>query len=97
MLDELRERFKQRFLDTARARIARTRTADGDMGSAASEMHGLAGEAALLEYVECARLARAAEAHARAGEGRKCKEAIDALATAVEGLTEPAIPARPAS
>jgi HPt (histidine-containing phosphotransfer) domain-containing protein len=87
MLDDLRARFKQRFIDTARARIARTRAADGDLGSAAAEMHGLAGEAALLEYAECARLARAAEGHARAGEGRKCKEALDALAKAVEGLT----------
>jgi len=88
MLDELRARFKQRFIETARARIARTRSVDGDMGTAASEMHGLAGEAALLEYAECAKLARAAEGHARAGEGRKCKEVVDDLEAAVDGLAE---------
>jgi hypothetical protein len=86
MLDELRARFKQRFVDTARARIARTRGPDADIGSIAAEMHGLAGEAALLEYGECAALARAAEGHARAGEGRRCKEVLDTLAKAVETL-----------
>jgi HPt (histidine-containing phosphotransfer) domain-containing protein len=86
MLEELRSKFRGRFIETARARIARTRGPDADSGVLVSELHALAGEASLLEFAECARLAREAEQHARAGEGRKCREVVNALAAAIETL-----------
>jgi hypothetical protein len=88
MLDELRARFKLRFLVTARARLARTRAPDVDMGAVAAELHSLAGEAALLEFTECAGLARAAERHARAGELRSCRESLDAIERALDAIAE---------
>ena len=86
MLDELRAKFRPRFLATARARVARARAPEADSGVLAAELHSLAGEASLLEFTECATIARAAEKHARAGEVRQCRAMLDPLAAAVEAL-----------
>jgi hypothetical protein len=77
--DELWARYRSRFIASARTRIARTRASGADTGVIASELHALAGEAALLELVECARLARAAGDHARAGERRACESVVSEL------------------
>jgi hypothetical protein len=90
MLDELRARFRTRFVETARGRVKRARelAMDSDLASVAVELHSLAGEASLLEYVDCARCARAAEQLARSGEGRRCKDALEPLAEAIEAVAK---------
>ena len=86
MLDDLRAKFRTRFLETARQRLVRVRSPQADSGVMASELHSLAGEASILEYDDCAELAKSAERHARAGEARKCRDVIDALAKAVDAI-----------
>jgi HPt (histidine-containing phosphotransfer) domain-containing protein len=95
MIEEIRARFLPRFLDTARGRLARARDAVANPKAAepatvAHEIHALAGEAALLELEEVARLARGAEQAARkwtaTGEGddvEGCRVALVALEDAV--------------
>jgi HPt (histidine-containing phosphotransfer) domain-containing protein len=66
-LDELRARFMGRFLETARGRVQRTAEALAreDARGAWSEMHALAGEAAILGVTNVADLARACGASAK--------------------------------
>jgi CheY-like chemotaxis protein/HPt (histidine-containing phosphotransfer) domain-containing protein len=68
MLEELRARFRTRFIDTARDRIRRCLAMLGESSSAvnvASELHSLAGEAAMLGFEDISELARNGEAAAR--------------------------------
>jgi HPt (histidine-containing phosphotransfer) domain-containing protein len=86
MIEELRAQFRDRFIDSARSHLARARTAavDADLAVIATELHALAGEAALLEFTDCARFARAGENHARAGETRQCDDVMDSLTKAID-------------
>lgn len=68
MLEELRARFRNRFIDTARDRIRRCLTMLSDSGRAmelASELHSLAGEAAMLGLDTISATARSGEDAAR--------------------------------
>jgi HPt (histidine-containing phosphotransfer) domain-containing protein len=95
-MDDLAIAFLPRFVSSARGRIARARTSlkstrTADRAAVSHELHALAGEAAVLELVELADLARAAEAIARrwsaAGDARdqeRCDEALLRLDAAVD-------------
>lgn len=69
MIDELRARFRIRFIETARGRIRRALEliGGGDESSSelAIELHSLAGEAALLGLKEISDVARSGELDAR--------------------------------
>jgi CheY-like chemotaxis protein/HPt (histidine-containing phosphotransfer) domain-containing protein len=68
MLEELRARFRNRFIDTARDRIRRCLTMLSESGRAmdlASELHSLAGEAAMLGLDSISATARSGEEAAR--------------------------------
>ena len=68
MLEELRARFRNRFIDTARDRIRRCLTMLSESGRAmelASELHSLAGEAAMLGLDSISATARSGEDAAR--------------------------------
>lgn len=68
MLEELRARFRNRFIDTARDRIRRCLTMLSESGRAmelASELHSLAGEAAMLGLDSISDTARGGEDAAR--------------------------------
>jgi HPt (histidine-containing phosphotransfer) domain-containing protein len=88
MLDELRARFRDRFIAAARVRLERVRRLAGesDLHSVAGELHALAGEAALLQFSECAQLAREGADLARSGEARRCKSVVDSLEKAVDAV-----------
>jgi HPt (histidine-containing phosphotransfer) domain-containing protein len=65
MIDEIRDKFLPRFLDTARARLERASKmiADGSDAAAAiaSDLHTIAGEAAVMGLAEIAEVAREGE------------------------------------
>jgi CheY-like chemotaxis protein/HPt (histidine-containing phosphotransfer) domain-containing protein len=68
MLEELRARFRTRFIDTAGDRIRRCLATLGESSSAvdiAGELHSLAGEAAMLGFDDISVLARNGEMAAR--------------------------------
>lgn len=68
MLDELRARFRTRFIDTARDRLQRCLGLLGESDRAkelAVELHSLAGEAAMLGLYDVAETARRGEEAAR--------------------------------
>lgn len=95
MIDELREKFLGRFLAGAKQRLTRARAAldNGDGNSVMHEVHALAGEAAVLEYRDVARLARSAEVQARAWsvardpeEAERCRATLGSLETALAAI-----------
>jgi hypothetical protein len=86
MLEEIRAKFRARFIESARARVSKARAPGAAAAVVASEMHALAGEASLLEFGDCATLARSGEALARAGRLDECGEVLASLAAAVEAL-----------
>jgi HPt (histidine-containing phosphotransfer) domain-containing protein len=64
MIDEIRQRFMQRFMDTAERRLARALEhlgAESDPSIVRHELHSLAGEASLLGLPEIAEAAHLAE------------------------------------
>jgi HPt (histidine-containing phosphotransfer) domain-containing protein len=67
MIEELRARFMQRFLDSARERLVRARAAIArdDARAIWNEMHALAGEAAIIGLRSVSAAARANDALAR--------------------------------
>jgi len=74
LIEGLRARFMSRFLESARSRVGRASKARraGNANSfeqIVSEMHALAGEAALLEIGDVAHAARECEEAARRGDG----------------------------
>jgi recombinational DNA repair protein (RecF pathway) len=87
-LAELQARFRLQFVETARTRLTRARASaqESDLATVALELHILAGEAALLAFTECVRCAHAAEALARSGEGRRCREALEPMSAAIEAV-----------
>lgn len=95
MLEELRARFRTRFIDTARDRIRRCLTALGDASRAvdvAHELHSLAGEAAMLGFDAISDIARNGEAaarrwHASGAAGQiECARAVRTLAREIDAL-----------
>ena len=95
MLEELRARFRTRFIDTARDRIRRCLAMLGESSSAgnvASELHSLAGEAAMLGFDDISVLARNGEAAARrwlAGSTAahvECARVVRSLGREVEAM-----------
>ena len=94
MIEDLRKRFLPRFVQGGRERVRRAlRACEGErcsLASAITELHALAGEAALLELHVIAELARAGENAARTpgAQGGACAKAlreIDAALVALEG------------
>ena len=68
MIDELRERFRGKFIATARQRLDRGLAAlagDGDAAAVRHELHALAGEASILGLEAMSRTARDGEAAAK--------------------------------
>lgn len=91
MIEGLRERFLPRFIDSARRKIDRASAlealgAEGALNDAASEMHGLAGEASMLELSEIGLLARSCEAAARQGDRDALRRGLAGLRAASEAL-----------
>jgi CheY-like chemotaxis protein len=100
MIDTLRERFRTRFIDTARARVRCCLELLGQAegaGRLEQEFHALAGEAAMLGLTEISDAARGGERAARdwgagdiAGKAQ-CARAVRTLSRAVEAFAaEPA-------
>lgn len=94
-MDDLAIAFLPRFLTSSRDRIARARkslesTRTADRAAVSHELHALAGEAAVLELVDVADLARAAESIARrwsaAGEVADRERCVGALVLLEEAL-----------
>jgi CheY-like chemotaxis protein/HPt (histidine-containing phosphotransfer) domain-containing protein len=100
MLEELRARFRNRFIDTARDRIRRCLTMLSESGRAmelASELHSLAGEAAMLGLDSISVTARNGEDAARQWNAAStaaqvaCARAVRTLRQQVEAFAaEPA-------
>jgi CheY-like chemotaxis protein/HPt (histidine-containing phosphotransfer) domain-containing protein len=97
MLEELRARFRTRFIDTARDRISRCLAMLGDNSSAgnvASELHSLAGEAAMLGFDDISVIARNGETAARrwlAGSTAahvECARVVRTLGRAVAAMAD---------
>jgi HPt (histidine-containing phosphotransfer) domain-containing protein len=92
MIPSILERFLPRLVETARARLERARAAlaradAAALAEVATEMHALAGEAAMLELAEIARIAREAEAAGRRSETELCLRSLAVLGQAVESLS----------
>jgi CheY-like chemotaxis protein/HPt (histidine-containing phosphotransfer) domain-containing protein len=105
MLEELRARFRTRFIDTARDRISRCVAMLGDSSSAgdvASELHSLAGEAAMLGFDDISLVARNGETAARrwlAGSTAahvECARVVRTLGREVAAMADGADPMTPA-
>jgi CheY-like chemotaxis protein len=95
MLEELRARFRTRFIDTARDRIRRCLAMLSESSRAmdiAGELHSLAGEAAMLGFDDISEVARSADAAARSWHGGSttarvaCARAVRALARQIDEL-----------
>jgi succinoglycan biosynthesis protein ExoA len=97
-MEELRHRFLPRFLRAGQERVRRALDAcigDSRLDVVATEVHALAGEAALLELREIVSLARAAEVVARApsgGAADACRSALRDILAALEALGVPEPP-----
>lgn len=90
-MEGLRERFMSRFLESARRRLDRAEEAHGAatsdaLGLIATEMHGMAGEASLLELGAIGQTARACEEAARRGDRAGVDETLRALRAATAAL-----------
>jgi HPt (histidine-containing phosphotransfer) domain-containing protein len=96
VIEDLRQRFLPRFVQSGRERAARAlealETAQGS-AVAAAELHALAGEAAILELSDIAGLAREGEKAARSAPAtaprekrEECARLLRRIAAAVEAL-----------
>ena len=97
-MDELRDRFLLRFLETTKGRLTRARSLfEGDDAQAlARELHALAGEAKMLDLYAIAEDAHRGEIAARAwsdgaGDGPRaaCASCLDTVGEAVASLSPP--------
>jgi HPt (histidine-containing phosphotransfer) domain-containing protein len=91
MIDTLRARFLGRFIESARQRLHRARTLeavrdDATLDGVANELHGLGGEASMLELSEISRLARSCENAARRGDRDSVRQGLQGLQRATEAL-----------
>ena len=96
---ELRESFREPFLQIARQR--HTRIAElvgrGDVGelrSAASELHCLSGEASMLDFGDVAEICRVAENAARTGDHATLTKLVVDLHRAIKEV-EAGLPIKP--
>jgi hypothetical protein len=89
MIEELRARYFPRFVEAARLRISRGRQhlELKSVRGVASELHSLAGDAAILELRELADAARAGEVAARSFGDIAGDDALAACASALERVT----------
>jgi CheY-like chemotaxis protein/HPt (histidine-containing phosphotransfer) domain-containing protein len=101
MLEELRARFRNRFIDTARDRIRRCLTMLSESGRAmelAGELHSLAGEAAMLGLDSISATARSGEEAARQWSAAStaaqvaCARAVRTLRQQVEAFAAEPVP-----
>lgn len=89
---EMRETFRAPFLEMAWKRHSRIAELVGGVGqtgelrSAASELHCLSGEAAMLAFVRVADVARDAEAAAKEGDHGRVRDLIRDLADAISAV-----------
>jgi HPt (histidine-containing phosphotransfer) domain-containing protein len=91
MIESLRSRFLSRFLESARQRLDRARALEaggeeGALGNVADELHGLGGEASMLELTEISRIARSCEKAARSGDRNAVRQGLEGLRMATEAL-----------
>ncbi len=96
MIEELRAKFRGRFITTAKARVHKAAEHIDGEGNAAvvrGELHSLAGEAAMLGFEEIASSARTGERAARSWrddgsvEGRsECARALGELTRQLDAL-----------
>jgi HPt (histidine-containing phosphotransfer) domain-containing protein len=89
MIEKLRARYMPRFLDAARLRLSRAweHLEHERLGGVASELHGLAGDAAMLELAEVADAARDGEIAARSYGDVADGDALATCATALERVS----------
>jgi hypothetical protein len=93
---EMRESFRGPFLEMAwkrHTRIAELVNGAADapeLRSAASELHCLSGEAAMLDFGGVADVARDAEAAAKNGEKDRVRSLVRALADAIKQVADEA-------
>ncbi|MGE0870706.1 MAG: Hpt domain-containing protein [Kofleriaceae bacterium] len=95
MIDELRAKFRGRFIATAKGRVDKALQHIAGAGDAAvvrGELHSLAGEAAMLEFDEIASSARTGEQAARRwrdhGDLKGQEECVAVLAVLGKQLDE---------
>lgn len=91
MIESLRSRFLGRFIESARQRLDRALEleAGGEksaLGGVANELHGLGGEASMLELSEISGLARLCEKAARHGDRDAVRRGLEGLRMATEAL-----------
>jgi CheY-like chemotaxis protein len=89
VIEELRERFRDRFIDTARQRLSRGLSAldgAGDAHAVRHELHALAGEASILGLDAMSRTARDGEQAAKVWEQQADAESRLATSRAVQTL-----------
>ena len=106
MKEDLWARFGRRFIDTARARVARVEPlvatgAHEGLAGVVHEMHSLAGEASMLGVAPVAELARRVEIAAKkwgtsqtnedAVVRAACASALGRLGEALDKLTSPSM------
>jgi HPt (histidine-containing phosphotransfer) domain-containing protein len=89
MMEELRAKFRGRFITTARARLdtAKQHMEGGNPALVRGELHSLAGEAAMLGYDEIASSARIGERAARSWRDEGKAEARSECARTLGELT----------
>ena len=92
-MDDLHAAFMPRFLEVARARIAKARTATLEPGRDAvnatlRDLHALAGEAGLLGLTTVLALAREGEERARGLLATRTDDTISALASSLDELAK---------
>jgi HPt (histidine-containing phosphotransfer) domain-containing protein len=91
MIESLRARFLSRFIESARGRIDRALALeavgeDDAFGKIANELHGLGGEASMLELSEISGLARSCEKAARHGDRNGVRRGLEGLRMTTEAL-----------
>jgi HPt (histidine-containing phosphotransfer) domain-containing protein len=91
VIEALRERFLDRLIESARRRLEHARALeeagdDRSLDGVANELHGLGGEASMLELTEIALMARSCEAAARQRDRDAVRRGLESLRAATEGL-----------
>jgi HPt (histidine-containing phosphotransfer) domain-containing protein len=90
LIDDLRSRFLPRFVETAKSRLARARALfdEGEADALARELHGLAGEARMLDLRSIVEEASRGEMAARAWSKGTWDGARAACAAFLDGLSK---------
>jgi HPt (histidine-containing phosphotransfer) domain-containing protein len=92
MIDEIREKFLPRFLDSARSRLRHAAAAISEGAQAApaiaADLHTIAGEASIMGLAELAEIARESERAVRQVGGLDDATILAALDKLARGLDE---------